>query len=90
MDSQVKYAAVARGDAQIYLRLPIAGYIENIWDHAAGAIIVEQAGGRVTDMDGRTLDFSCGRKLERNRGIIATRGTDHAAVLAALRESVNA
>src|SRR5690606_33636703 len=32
MDSQCKYAAVARGDASVYLRLPtVAGYEEKIW-----------------------------------------------------------
>ena len=41
MDSQVKYGAVARGDAALYLRLPspeYPDYRENIWDHAAGAL----------------------------------------------------
>ena len=32
MDSQCKYCSVARGDADIYLRLPTrADYEENIW-----------------------------------------------------------
>jgi 3'(2'), 5'-bisphosphate nucleotidase len=75
MDSQCKYAAVARGEADVYLRLPAKkGYVEKIWDHAAGAFIVEQAGGKVTDMDGAALDFSQGRELTRNRGIVATGG----------------
>lgn len=75
MDSQCKYAAVARGEADVYLRLPAKkGYVEKIWDHAAGSFIVEQAGGQVTDMDGRALDFSHGRELTVNRGIVATGG----------------
>ena len=75
IDSQCKYAAVARGDADVYLRLPAKkGYVEKIWDHAAGAFIVQQAGGRVTDMDGQELDFSQGRELAQNRGIVATSG----------------
>ncbi len=85
IDSQCKYAAVARGDAQIYLRLPTRkDYVEKIWDHAAGAIVVEEAGGRVTDISGRPLDFSRGRRLEDNRGIVATNGRLHDAVLAAI------
>src|SRR5262249_29181499 len=48
LDSQAKYATVARGEASIYLRLPTRqDYREKIWDHAAGAIVVEEAGGRV-------------------------------------------
>lgn len=85
IDSQCKYGAVARGDAQIYLRLPTrAGYVEKIWDHAAGLIVVEEAGGRVTDVEGRRLDFSRGRLLEGNRGVVATNGAVHDDVLGAI------
>jgi 3'(2'), 5'-bisphosphate nucleotidase len=59
LDSQVKYAVVARGDAEVYLRLPTnTTSRENIWDHAGGALLVSEAGGRVTDIEGRPLDFS--------------------------------
>jgi len=85
MDSQAKYAAVARGDASIYLRLPTsAEYREKIWDHAAGAIVVQEAGGTVTDAFGKPLDFTHGRKLEHNRGIIASNGAIHSRVAQAV------
>ena len=85
IDSQCKYAAVARGDASIYLRLPTrADYREKIWDHAAGKFVVEQAGGRVTDVTGSPLDFGHGRRLEQNRGVIATDGSFHDEVVAAV------
>jgi len=85
MDSQCKYAAVASGMADVYLRLPTqAGYEEKIWDHAAGALLVEQAGGRVTDVMGADLDFSQGRTLRMNKGVLATNGHLHAAVLGAI------
>jgi 3'(2'), 5'-bisphosphate nucleotidase len=85
IDSQCKYAAVARGDASIYLRLPTrADYREKIWDHAAGKLVVEQAGGRVTDVDGQPLDFARGLQLEANRGVIATDGRFHDDVVAAV------
>ncbi len=85
IDSQAKYATVACGEASIYLRLPVRrDYREMIWDHAAGVIAVEEAGGRVTDLDGQPLDFSRGRRLEANRGVIATNGPIHAAVLDAV------
>ena len=84
MDSQCKYGAIGRGDASIYLRLPFsATYREKIWDHAAGFIVVTEAGGTVTDAFGRELDFSLGRTLETNRGIVATNGLLHRQVLAA-------
>ncbi len=87
MDSQAKYGIVARGEAEIYLRMPTrADYHEKIWDHAAGALIVEAAGGTVTDMNGRPLDFHHGRELSANRGVIVTNGRSHARVLEILRD----
>ncbi len=86
MDSQAKYAAVAAGMAEIYLRLPVSDtYVENIWDHAAGCLIVEEAGGRVTDMLGRALDFSRGAKLSGNEGIVASHGPVHDLLIQSVR-----
>jgi 3'(2'), 5'-bisphosphate nucleotidase len=87
MDSQAKYGVVARGEAALYLRLPspqTLDYREKIWDHAAGALLVEEAGGRVTDALGADLDFGAGRKLTRNRGVIVSNGQLHEAILSAL------
>ncbi|CAI8583805.1 unnamed protein product [Vicia faba] len=73
--SMVKYAAIARGDAEIFMKFAKSGYKEKIWDHAAGVVIVEEAGGVVTDAGGRPLDFSKGTYLEGlDRGIIACSG----------------
>src|SRR5687768_2340690 len=89
MDSQAKYAAVARGDAHIYLRLPTrADYQEKIWDHAAGVIVVEESGGRVSDIKGNPLDFSRGSTLSANKGVVATSGAIHDAVLPAVRATL--
>lgn len=72
----VKYAAIARGDAEIFMKFAQSGYKEKIWDHAAGVIIVEEAGGVVTDAGGHPLDFSRGLYLEGlDRGIVACSGT---------------
>ncbi|CAN1239037.1 PAP-specific phosphatase HAL2-like [Linum grandiflorum] len=52
----VKYAAIARGDAEIFMKFAR----------------VEEAGGVVTDAGGRRLDFSRGIYLEGlDRGIVA-------------------
>jgi 3'(2'), 5'-bisphosphate nucleotidase len=89
IDSQAKYGVVARGQAALYMRLPRSPQKrENIWDHAAGTIVVEEAGGRVTDMYGQPLDFSLGSKLVNNQGIIASNGAIHEAVLAAVAQKV--
>ncbi|KAH7545939.1 hypothetical protein FEM48_Zijuj01G0147300 [Ziziphus jujuba var. spinosa] len=73
--SMVKYATIARGDAEIFMKFARAGYKEKIWDHAAGVVIIQEAGGVVTDARGRRLDFSKGIYLEGlDRGIIASAG----------------
>ncbi|PRQ31394.1 putative 3'(2'),5'-bisphosphate nucleotidase [Rosa chinensis] len=73
--SMVKYAAIARGDAELFMKFARTGYKEKIWDHAAGVVIVEEAGGVVTDAGGRPLDFSKGPYLEGlDRGIIVCSG----------------
>jgi len=87
MDSQAKYGILARGEVTIYLRVPSSaepGYKENIWDHAAGSIIAEEAGGRVTDVLGRPLDFSSGIKMQKNQGILVSNGILHEVVLRSL------
>jgi len=110
MDSQAKYAALVRGDGGggVYLRLPVAfgkdgenndgggggGYQEKIWDHAPGSLLVEEAGGIVSDYRGRPLDFGLGRTLGRNFGVVAARKEVHAQVVevvqAVLAESATA
>ena len=88
LDSQAKYGLVAAGEAEIYLRIPNRktwDYKEKIWDHAAGALIVEEAGGRVSDIHGNPLDFNHGRLLSANSGILATNGRNHDRVLAAIK-----
>ncbi len=89
IDSQAKYASVACGAASLYLRLPRSKeYREKIWDHAAGAIVVSEAGGRVSDFSGKPLDFSLGRKLVDNQGILATNGCLHDRTLEVIAEVV--
>ena len=88
LDSQCKYAVVARGQAHAYLRLPTkAGYVERIWDHAAGSLVATEAGAIVTDIDGKPLDFSHGRGLERNRGIVAASAALHPRLIEAIAQS---
>ncbi|CRK47856.1 hypothetical protein BN1723_007789, partial [Verticillium longisporum] len=90
MDSQSKYGSIARGAGDIYLRLPVsASYQEKIWDHAAGDLIVREAGGQVTDIAGQRLDFSVGRTLAKNKGVVAAPAAVHAEVLKVVQEVLN-
>ncbi|BBH00837.1 HAL2-like protein, partial [Prunus dulcis] len=64
-------------DAEIFMKFARAGYKEKIWDHAAGVVIIQEAGGVVTDAGGRPLDFSKGIYLEGlDRGVIASAGAN--------------
>jgi 3'(2'), 5'-bisphosphate nucleotidase len=90
MDSQAKYGSIARGAGDLYLRLPARkDYVEKIWDHAAGDLIVREAGGHVTDVEGKRLDFSLGRTLANNKGVIAAPKDVHAEVIEAVKSVLN-
>ncbi|KAF7302499.1 3'(2'),5'-bisphosphate nucleotidase [Mycena chlorophos] len=90
MDSQAKYGCLARGDGGLYLRMPTGvGYREKIWDHAPGSLLVEEAGGIVTDSRGQPLDFGLGRTLGENFGVIAAGKEVHSAVLAAVQQAAS-
>lgn len=87
LDSQAKYAVVARGQADMYLRMPSKkGYVERIWDHAAGALVAAEAGCAVSDALGRPLDFSHGRGLETNSGILVAPAALHGRAVRAIGE----
>ena len=85
LDSQCKYAVIARGQADAYLRLPAsASYVEKIWDHAAGKLVAEEAGATVTDIYGKPLDFSTGATLSANTGVVCTAPSVHAQIIGAI------
>jgi 3'(2'), 5'-bisphosphate nucleotidase len=87
LDSQAKYAVVARRQADAYLRMPTRpGYVERIWDHAAGWLIAREAGALVSDIRGADLDFGRGRGLEANLGVIAAEPALHARLIRAIAE----
>lgn len=91
LDSQAKYAVLASGQAEVMLRLLSPGkedYKEKIWDQAPAYRILKEAGGQVTDLNGKKLDFSTGRQLKNNCGIVATNGWLHEQVLDTLKKTI--
>ncbi|KAF5027657.1 hypothetical protein F66182_218 [Fusarium sp. NRRL 66182] len=80
--SHIRYAALLVGGGDLQLRVPSSSNVVMwIWDHAGAQLILTEAGGKVTDLDGKAMDFGAGRDLNQNRGLIATRGEIHGAVL---------
>lgn len=91
MDSQAKYCSIARGAGDLYLRLPVSKtYQEKIWDHAAGVVLVQEAGGEVSDAYGKPLDFGLGRTLRENKGVVAAPKDAFSKVIAVVKEVLSA
>jgi len=74
------------GSAVLYLAWLAAGRVDGYWelrtgpwDAAAGSLLVEEAGGRVTALDGRPLDID-------RPSIVASNGHIHDEMLRVLRE----
>ncbi len=74
------------GAAALHLAYVAAGRIEafwepglNAWDMAAGALLVQEAGGQITDMQGRPFHVDC-------RDVLASNGRVHDEMLSLLRK----
>ena len=70
----VKLAMVARGEADVYANTYEAFYD---WDICAGHVLVTEAGGTVTDLQGHEMKYQAPDLSQRN-GLLATNGKDHA------------
>lgn len=77
------YSLVARGEAQVYTDLPDAAFDMHAGSHAAGHLLVHEAGGKVTDTEGRALDYSV---PSQPAGAVASNGALHARILEALKK----
>jgi 3'(2'), 5'-bisphosphate nucleotidase len=69
----VKLAQVARGDADLYLNTYDASHD---WDICAGEILVTEAGGRVTELNGNALRYGVPGALQTG-GVLASNGRLH-------------
>ncbi|KAI1173309.1 carbohydrate phosphatase [Nemania sp. FL0916] len=57
-----------------------------IWDHAGAMLLFEEIGGKITDIDGKDIDLTAGRKLVANHGFVAAPKNIHAQVLKTVHE----
>jgi 3'(2'), 5'-bisphosphate nucleotidase len=58
-------------------------------DHASASVLIEEAGGVITDVRGRRFDFGLGRTLGENSGMVAARKEIHAKVVEAVRQAIH-
>jgi 3'(2'), 5'-bisphosphate nucleotidase len=84
-DGQDKYATIASGDADFYLRPERPKDRPHyIWDHVPGVAILQAAGGVASDLTGAALDFRHGERLP-TLGVIVSSRAAHAQVVDALK-----
>lgn len=80
VDSQVKYGLLACGAGEIILRFTPPDnpdYREKVWDHVGGAIILNEAGGKVTDVFGKPFQYNGDSLLNNSIGVFASNGYLH-------------
>jgi 3'(2'), 5'-bisphosphate nucleotidase len=59
-----------------------------IWDHAGAMLLFEEVGGMITDVHGKEIDLTAGRKLEANFGFVAAPKSLHDVVLRAVHDTL--
>jgi myo-inositol-1(or 4)-monophosphatase len=59
--------SVAAGRAELFFELSLSP-----WDYAAGALIVKEAGGIVSDIDGKELDFGHQSSVVARNAVVQT------------------
>jgi 3'(2'), 5'-bisphosphate nucleotidase len=79
------------GGHDVMVRIPVnAGHRTALWDHAGGHLLAEEMGIKITDLDGKEIDFGTGRRFYNNFGNVAAPIAFHAEVLKVVQEVRNA
>ncbi|KXS93502.1 hypothetical protein AC578_5472 [Pseudocercospora eumusae] len=87
--SLMKYAALGLGRSHIVIRIFRYGsWRSNMWDHAGGVLIFEEVGGKVTDLEGKPIDFTTGRKMTNNHGLVCAPSSVHADLLKMVQQMI--
>jgi len=85
--SHVTYAALALGMVDYQIRAPHPTQSPScVWDHAGAILILEEVGGKVTDLRGNPIDLSVGRRLKNNYGNVAAAESIHGKVWQMVRD----
>jgi 3'(2'), 5'-bisphosphate nucleotidase len=82
LGASLKLTAVAAGELDATLCLHDR---EKSWDSCAPGLIITEAGGRITDVDGRAFSYG-GPDPVHHRGIVTSNGRCHEALCALARE----
>ncbi len=79
--SVAKITVIAEGQAHIYIN---SSDKSSEWDTCAGALIIKEAGGKITDMDGNDLVYN-NENPRHLRGYVVSNGTRHNDIIKALK-----
>ena len=82
MHSAFKVVEVAKGTATAYICSRINTM--HVWDICAPSIILEEAGGKVTDLYGKPIDYSLKETAKCRNGIIASNQLFHNSIIKAI------
>jgi 3'(2'), 5'-bisphosphate nucleotidase len=87
--SHMRYVALIIGGGDVQVRIPPRGDRPSyVWDHAGAQLIFTEVGGKITDLEGKEMDFGAGRELRNNWGLIATNEGVHAKILQVVNEVI--
>jgi len=85
-----RWAVLALGLANMTVWVYKRGRHGKIWDHAGAMLLFEEVGGMITDVNGRDIDLTQGRKFTSNFGFVAAPRSVHHVVLQAVRDTLRA
>ncbi|KAK1250320.1 hypothetical protein MKX08_010323 [Trichoderma sp. CBMAI-0020] len=93
--SHARYAALMIGEGEgshVMIRIPVGGRggpsKSYVWDHAGSQLVYTERGGKITDLDGKEIDFGAGKTLAANWGIVAAPEVVHERILRLVQEWV--
>lgn len=87
IDSMLKFCKVADGSADLYIK-PIDPEHSFSWDYMPGILIIEEAGGKITDIQNEPLWVENDRVGWTAPGIVASNGIAHEDIIQDLNKVV--
>ena len=84
MDSMAKFCLIANGDADIFIK-PLNKERSFSWDFLPGTLLVTEAGGKVSDLNGNPLKFLDEKLIVSAPGFIASNSSIHQEILNSMR-----
>lgn len=85
IDSMTKFCKIADGSADLYLK-PIDMIHSYSWDFSPGVLIVKEAGGKISDLNGGKIRFLRDKLICDTPGLVASNSNLHLDIIKNLRK----